>query len=136
MVCRTSRNEGARGRTTRPGPPSPAAALFKLINDWQAQGAVLPSELFKGLRAPPALAMASESASRKELQRDGRSDDGGRSHGQEKKTPNKPKGPPKVLPENPTSRHPVQLLNEIERVSWSTLLARRELLPRYSTESQ
>jgi len=109
-------NEGGpRGEDDTPWTALASVALFKLFNDWQAQGAVLPSELFKGLRAPPALATGSESAFKEQnfSEMDVPMTEAGVTVKKEKKTPNKPKGP-KVLPENPTSRHPVQLLNEME----------------------
>merc|ERR1712029_750420 len=53
-------------------------ALFKLFNDWQAQGYVIPSELLK-------------------------------TEGEMKVKPKQAK----KVPDNPTDRHPVQLLNEL-----------------------
>jgi hypothetical protein len=74
-------------------------ALFKLFNDWQAQGYVIPAELLKNPNDPsnPAgpgsvnqdVAMNAVSGA-----------------------PKAPKQPKKV-PDNPTERHPVQLLNEL-----------------------
>lgn len=64
-------------------------ALFKLFNDWQNQGFQIPSEL---LRAPDAVVPVPEVVP----------------------TPSRaPQHPIKKLPDNPTSRHPVQLLNEL-----------------------
>jgi hypothetical protein len=86
-----------------------SVALFKLFNDWQAQGVVIPPELMK-VNVPA-----------KAHQTGGDVDMGGteacegvsvKREPKEKKD-KKPKGP-KVLPEDPTSRHPVQLLNEME----------------------
>lgn len=62
-------------------------ALFKLFNDWQAQGYVLPQDLNKA--APPTVKVEGIK--------------------KEEKRPAKVK----EVPENPTSKHPVQLLNEL-----------------------
>lgn len=63
-------------------------ALFKLFNDWQAQGYVLPQDLNKA--APPAK-LLTEGVKKEE----------------------KRPGKVKEIPENPTAKHPVQLLNEL-----------------------
>jgi len=76
-------------------------ALFKLFNDWQAQGFAIPAELFKPPdyfnnqgTAPP---MKGQAAS-----------------GDAEMKPSQPRNTPcKKVPDNPTSRHPVQLLNEL-----------------------
>jgi len=78
-------------------------AMFKLFNDWQAQGFVIPQELMKnpneqtGNGAAPA------------------------GNGTTKMDVNMTNAPPdqakpkqaKKMPDNPTERHPVQLLNEL-----------------------
>jgi len=71
-------------------------ALFKLFNDWQAQGYVIPAELLKNPNDPnnptniPQQDVPMTSA-----------------------PPKAPKKP-KEIPTNPTDRHPVQLLNELK----------------------
>lgn len=78
-------------------------ALFKLFNDWQAQGYQLPQELLKpptdgsnsgendGLLASADMAMQTGSSEKPKKQ-----------------------AAPKKMPDNPTERHPVQLLNEVQ----------------------
>jgi len=68
-------------------------ALFKLFNDWQAQGYQIPTEMWK---APNAEAGSPGGATPT-------------TGSQEEK----PQQPAKKIPENPTERHPVQLLNEL-----------------------
>merc|ERR1712158_191502 len=71
-------------------------ALFKLFNDWQAQGFVIPAELLKNPNDPnnptniPQQDVPMTAAP--------------------PKVPKKPK----EIPTNPTDRHPVQLLNELK----------------------
>ena len=71
-------------------------ALFKLFNDWQAQGYVIPSELLK----------TEGEMKEKAKQEDVPMTTPGNP------APVKPKQAKKV-PDNPTDRHPVQLLNEL-----------------------
>jgi len=96
------KGRGSQGEEETPWTALASVALFKLFNDWQAQGVNLPSELMKS-KAPVShdqdepMAMEGMPVIKKE-----------------KKPKNKDKKEPKQLPENPTSRHPVQLLNEME----------------------
>ena len=71
-------------------------ALFKLFNDWQAQGYVIPSEL---LKTEGEVKVKSEDVPMT-------------NPGNGNPAPVKPKQAKKV-PDNPTDRHPVQLLNEL-----------------------
>jgi len=80
-------------------------ALFKLFNDWQAQGFAIPAELFKPPdyfnnqgTAPPMKGPQGAAPS---------GDVAMTAAGQPRNTPCK------KVPDNPTSRHPVQLLNEL-----------------------
>jgi len=95
--------DGKVGEESTPWTALASVALFKLFNDWQAQGVKLPTELLRqGGRseaANQAEPMEGVTMAKKEPK--------------EPRAPREPKGP-KVLPENPTSRHPVQLLNEME----------------------
>lgn len=74
-------------------------ALFKLFNDWQAQGYEIPVEMLKGGGSEKLLAQGEAAAQGTGV------------------TPPKAKKAvvkaEKVLPENPTQKHPVQLLNEM-----------------------
>lgn len=81
-------NEKPKNEDETPWASLASLALFKLFNDWQAQGYALPQELNKA--APPAK-LFTEGVKKEE------------------------KRPAKVkeVPENPTSKHPVQLLNEL-----------------------
>ena len=75
-------------------------ALFKLFNDWQAQGYVIPAELLKNPNDPnnpAAPGSVSQDVTMNAVAGGG---------------PKAPKQPKKV-PDNPTERHPVQLLNEL-----------------------
>eukprot|EP00090_Calanus_glacialis_P046296 TRINITY_DN9020_c0_g1_i1.p1 TRINITY_DN9020_c0_g1~~TRINITY_DN9020_c0_g1_i1.p1 ORF type:complete len:343 (+),score=95.71 TRINITY_DN9020_c0_g1_i1:87-1115(+) len=77
-------------------------ALFKLFNDWQSQGYEIPVEMLKGGGPEKLLAQGEQPSS--VMTAPGA-------------TPPKPKKATvkaeKVLPENPTEKHPVQLLNEM-----------------------
>lgn len=73
-------------------------ALFKLFNDWQAQGYAVPLELWKAPESGEAKAAAAAAAPA-----------GGAFAEGEKKA----QQPAKKMPDNPTDRHPVQLLNEL-----------------------
>lgn len=82
-------------------------AMFKLFNDWQAQGYIIPSELLKSPTesasgAPAAAGNGSAAAAA----------GGGDVPMANAGTPAKPKQAKKI-PDNPTDRHPVQLLNEL-----------------------
>jgi len=69
-------------------------ALFKLFNDWQAQGYQIPSDLWKAPgnadSGPAAPSVQEPAVEAKKAQQ-----------------------PAKKIPDNPTDRHPVQLLNEL-----------------------
>jgi len=71
-------------------------ALFKLFNDWQAQGYVIPAELLKNPNDPNNPTNIPQQ--------------------DVPMTTAPPKAPkkPKEIPTNPTDRHPVQLLNELK----------------------
>jgi len=100
---------GSHGEEETPWTALASIALFKLFNDWQSQGVVLPAELMR----------KSGQVSANVTHDDPMTGSGPGEIKQEadpkpakKKT--SPTGEPKQLPENPTSRHPVQLLNEME----------------------
>ena len=81
-------------------------AMFKLFNDWQAQGYVIPNELLKtpaegGNTIPGAGGQPSSGQ-----------DDPMTTPTAQPAQPQKPKQA-KKMPDNPTERHPVQLLNEL-----------------------
>lgn len=100
----SSPNKGSHGEEETPWTALASVALFKLFNDWQAQGVTVPNELMKS-KAPAAILQEQDEAMDTGVKKE------------KKKTANakvkEPKGP-KTLPENPTTRHPVQLLNEME----------------------
>jgi len=73
-------------------------ALFKLFNDWQAQGYAVPLELWKAPESGAGAAAAAAAAA---------------PAGTEAEGEKKPQQPAKKMPDNPTDRHPVQLLNEL-----------------------
>jgi len=77
-------------------------ALFKLFNDWQSQGYEIPVEMLKGGGPEKLLAQAEQTSTPNIIPG---------------ATPPKPKKAAvkaeKVLPDNPTEKHPVQLLNEM-----------------------
>jgi len=78
-------------------------ALFKLFNDWQSQGYEIPVEMLKGGGPEKLLAQAEQTSTTPNIIPGA--------------TPPKPKKAAvkaeKVLPDNPTEKHPVQLLNEM-----------------------
>lgn len=83
-------------------------ALFKLFNDWQAQGYVMPPGIMRGnpnMGLPEAAVAAAVAAA-------GAGAGGAAGAVAKPKKPAAPKGD-KVLPENPQDKHPVQLLNEM-----------------------
>ena len=119
--CSENRNKTPQQKDPNAKPPMEdetpwlqlaSLALFKLFNDWQAQGFIIPSELLKtpnengtgngtavvagnGAAAPPNQDVHMSSAA-----------------------PAKTQAEPKLkqakkIPDNPTERHPVQLLNEL-----------------------
>jgi len=105
--------KGSHGEEETPWTALASVALFKLFNDWQAQGVAVPVELMKS-KSPAVLLNEQDDPM-----------DGGK---KEKKKVAKPKDKepkgPKTLPENPTSRHPVQLLNEMEgQLQYETLVS-------------
>ena len=71
-------------------------AMFKLFNDWQAQGYLLPPELARGLG--PNNSGEPQAGT-----------DGEKSQKQKKEKPEKEK-PEKTLPENHMDKHPVQVI--------------------------
>jgi len=75
-------------------------ALFKLFNDWQAQGYVIPAELLKNPNDPNNPTNIPQQAGQ----------DVQMGHAPAPKAPKKAK----EIPPNPTDRHPVQLLNELK----------------------
>jgi len=78
-------------------------ALFKLFNDWQAQGYVVPAGMMRGnqFNTPePVVDMKGEDGETQTPKKKKKSKDEG------------PKGE-KTLPENANEKHPVQLLNEM-----------------------
>jgi len=85
-------------------------ALFKLFNDWQAQGYQLPPGIFRGGPSSPQAVKASENApAAKAAKAVGEAP---APTAAKQKKPAAPKGE-KSLPENPQTKHPVQLLNEM-----------------------
>jgi len=88
MMDTGDENEKPKNEDETPWASLASLALFKLFNDWQAQGYVLPPDLNK---AAPPVATKPEGIKKEE------------------------KRPAKIkeIPENPTSKHPVQLLNEM-----------------------
>jgi len=79
-------------------------ALFKLFNDWQAQGYQIPVELWKAPNAVEAGANGATPGAPAPSVGSQDSSEGGRAKLQQ---------PAKKIPDNPTDRHPVQLLNEL-----------------------
>jgi len=75
-------------------------ALFKLFNDWQAQGYVIPAELLKNPNDPNNPTNIPQQGGQ----------DVQMGHAPAPKAPKKAK----EIPPNPTDRHPVQLLNELK----------------------
>jgi dsRNA-specific ribonuclease len=76
-------------------------ALFKLFNDWQSQGYEIPVEMLKG-SSERILGQADKTPAGENA--------GAANPPKPKKATVKAE---KVLPENPTEKHPVQLLNEM-----------------------
>ena len=101
-------------------------ALFKLFNDWQAQGFAIPAELFKPPdyfnnqgTAPPMkvkliMQCSCRAVKRNLILSDTMRFQGQAASGDAEMKPSQPRNTPcKKVPDNPTSRHPVQLLNEL-----------------------
>jgi len=103
-------------------------ALFKLFNDWQAQGTQIPAGWMQGGGAPkppqnmqqmqeenpPMGNMANVDMSNMDMSTmENYQNYANPNPNSQKQKQRRPKGP-KVLPENPTSKHPVALLNEME----------------------
>lgn len=97
--------KGTHGEEETPWTALARLALFKMFNDWQAQGAVLPRELMSGKGAPTAAPGATDTTGDVQMK--------DATNGVPKKR--EPKGPqvPKVLPEDAATRHPVSLLHEM-----------------------
>jgi len=108
-------NSGSHGEEETPWTALASIALFKLFNDWQSQGVQVPQEMMRGSKpgvmAPVSFPIKEEDSEMKDLS-------GGNSVSMlpqfEQKAKPKVPAAKKALPENPTSRHPVQLLNEME----------------------
>jgi len=79
-------------------------AMFKLFNDWQAQGYVVPNEL---LKAP------NEGNGQNAGQNAGSQDVAMTTPAGDKAAAGQKPKQAKKMPDNPTERHPVQLLNEL-----------------------
>jgi len=109
---------GVMGEDTTPWTALASVALFKLFNDWQAQGVTIPTELMKqnqqkGSEQQQAKPMEGVSVKNEP------GDEAMMTGPGQVRLPDQPKrrnGPkqPKTLPEQPLLRHPVQLLNEME----------------------
>jgi len=100
-------NGGGRQRrdleTDTPWVSLASLALFKLFNDWQAQGYVVPAGMMRGnqFNTPePVVDIKVEDGEAQTPRKKKKSKDG------------EPKGE-KTLPENAQEKHPVQLLNEM-----------------------
>ena len=91
---------------TAPWTALASLALFKLFKDWQAEGAVIPPQLMTG-------GGVSLSAFKKQISNENDIHMENAEVTVKKNTQNKPKRR-KALPKNPSSRHPVELLNEME----------------------
>jgi hypothetical protein len=94
-----SSKEGPHREEETPWTALASVALFKMFNDWQAQGAVIPAELMKCVPRPaPANPAMAEDVKMEDA----------------KKTvkPAKPRAE-KTLPADAASRHPVQMLHEM-----------------------
>jgi len=94
-------------------------ALFKLFNDWQAQGYQLPPGIFRGQTGsgntmvnPNAAAISAKLAAAGGRAAVNASQPPQAAAVPKQKKPAAPKGE-KSLPENPQTKHPVQLLNEM-----------------------
>jgi len=127
-------NSGSHGEEETPWTALASIALFKLFNDWQSQGVQVPQEMMRGSKpgvmAPVSFPIKEEDSEMKDLSAESSTlpqfEQVPRDLAQFRKisevmeTLGKEKAKPKVpaakkaLPENPTSRHPVQLLNEME----------------------
>jgi len=121
---------GPQGEEETPWSALASVALFKLFNDWQAQGVKMPAGWMQGggggpkppqnMQDAPMANMAKMGMSNMDMSNvdmnmmegDGNYQNYAGTNNQNKKV-KKVKGP-KVLPENPTSKHPVALLNEME----------------------
>jgi len=94
--------KGSHGEEETPWTALASVALFKMFNDWQAQGAVLPSVLMKGTPAagPGATDMTGDVQMKE-------------ANGAPKpKKSAKPRAE-KTLPEDAATRHPVSMLHEM-----------------------
>lgn len=108
-------NSGSHGEEETPWTALASIALFKLFNDWQSQGVQVPQEMMRGAGSKPGV-VAPMSFPIKEEDSEMKDLSGDSSMLPQFEQVQKPKKAPakKTLPENPTSRHPVQLLNEME----------------------
>merc|ERR1712037_679665 len=92
-------------------------ALFKLFNDWQAQGYQLPPGIFRGSGSGSTVVNPNAAVISAKVAAGGRAAVNASQPPQvaaapKQKKPAAPKGE-KSLPENPQTKHPVQLLNEM-----------------------
>lgn len=94
-----------RMETETPWVSLASLALFKMFNDWQAQGYEIPVEMGKGGVAASSGASSEQvSEEKKESQKKSSEKSPGKAAVKTEKS----------LPENATEKHPVQLLNEME----------------------
>lgn len=102
-------NKGIHSEEETPWSALASVALFKMFNDWQAQGAVIPPELMKCV--PKAAANIEQQAA---LMEDVKMVDAQAKKPAAAKPP-KPekKKEPKQLPADAATRHPVQMLHEM-----------------------
>ena len=100
--CRSSSQDTME--TDTPWSALASLAMFKLFNDWQAQGYLLPQELARGLGPNPGDPPT----------------DGERTQKQKKEKQEKEK-PMKTLPENYMDKHPVQVRLTSDCVECNTL---------------
>jgi hypothetical protein len=95
---------GSHGEEETPWTALASVALFKMFNDWQAQGAVLPAVLMSGKGAPGAAPGATDMTGDVQMKE---------ANGAPKaKKSAKPRAE-KTLPEDAATRHPVSMLHEM-----------------------
>merc|ERR1712226_1069037 len=104
-VTKTEDQENGEGNnleTEAPWVQLASLALFKLFNDRQSQGYVVPAGMMRGnqFNTPDPVAHEGENGETTKKKKNKKKDEG------------EPKGE-KTLPENASEKHPVQLLNEM-----------------------
>jgi len=120
--------KGNQMETDTPWVSLASLALFKMFNDWQAQGFQIPVEMMKdgavhqlGLSTTKAAVQQQQQQQQQQHQQQQQQEQQQVKEEKPepvnvkkpvKKTPNSPKEE-KSLPENPQDKHPVQLLNEM-----------------------